>query len=219
MLKEELKERWFWLARWICRVFCILFFRVRTSGIDNVPDKGALVLISNHQSYLDPIFCVGPLKRRLNFLARDSLFTNWFFGPLITSVGTIPVKQGEADISAMRKVLSILKDGGGICLFPEGTRSSDGKITPFKPGFGLLCRRGGAAVVPVVIDGGFECWPRHKRLFSPGSILVRYGKAISAEQAKSMGDSKLAEVLTETLRQMQNESRVKQGKKPYDYSG
>jgi 1-acyl-sn-glycerol-3-phosphate acyltransferase len=86
-----------------------------------------------------------------------------------------------------------------------------------KPGLGLLCRRGGAAVVPVVIDGAFECWPRHKKLFSPGSISVCYGKPITAEQAKNMGDKKLAEVLTDTLRQMQTNCRVKQGKKPYDY--
>jgi 1-acyl-sn-glycerol-3-phosphate acyltransferase len=158
-----------------------------------------------------------PLKRRLSFLARDSLFTNWFFGGLISSVGTIPVKQGEADISAMRKVIGKLKDGGGVCLFPEGTRSIDGRITPFKPGFGLLCRRGGAAVVPVVIDGAFECWPRQKRIFSPGSISVCYGKALTAEQVENMGDSKLAEALTDTLRQMQTKSRVNQGKKPYEY--
>jgi 1-acyl-sn-glycerol-3-phosphate acyltransferase len=217
MLKEGLKAKWFWLARWICRVFCILFFRVRTYGRQNIPKKGAFVLVSNHQSYLDPILCGVPLKRRLSFLARDSLFTNWFFGGLISSVGTIPVKQGEADISAMRKVIGKLKDGGGVCLFPEGTRSIDGRITPFKPGFGLLCRRGGAAVVPVVIDGAFECWPRQKRIFSPGSISVCYGKALTAEQVENMGDSKLAEALTDTLRQMQTKSRVNQGKKPYEY--
>jgi hypothetical protein len=60
-------------------------------------------------------------------------------------------------------------------------------------------------------------WPSHKKLFSPGSISVCYGKAITAEQSKNMGDEKLAELLTDTLRQMQTESRVKRGKKPYDY--
>jgi len=217
MLKEGLRARWFWLARWMCKVFCILFFRVRTYGRDNVPKKGAFVLVSNHQSWLDPIFCVGPLKRPASFVARDSLFANWFFGPLISSVNAIPVKQSEADLSAIRKVIGRLKKGGGVCLFPEGTRTYDGKISQLKPGLGLLCRRGGAAVVPVVIDGAFECWPRHKKLFSPGSIRVCYGKAITAEQAKNMGDKKLAEVLTDTLRRMQTESRVKQGKKPFNY--
>jgi 1-acyl-sn-glycerol-3-phosphate acyltransferase len=219
MLKERLRARWFWLARWICRVFCILFFRVRTYGRDNVPDKGAFVLVSNHQSYLDPIFCAGLLKRHSSFVARDSLFANWFFGPLISSVNAIPVKQGQADLPAMRKVVAKLKKGRGLCLFPEGTRTYDGKIAPLKPGIGFLCRRGKAAVVPVVIDGAFECWPRHNRIFSPGSISVCYGKVITAEQVKNMGDEKLAEVLTKTLWRMQNECRVKQGKKPYDYSG
>jgi len=198
MLKEHLAAKWFY-------------------GRENIPKKGPFVLISNHQSFLDPMLCGGPIKRRVSFLARETLFTHWLFGRMIRSVGTIPVRLGEADISAMRRVIDVLKQGRGVCLFPEGTRSVDGKITPFKPGFGLLCRRGKAAVVPVVIDGAFECWPRHKKLFSPGKIAVCYGKAISAEQAKKMGDDKLAQVLTDTLRQMQNECRTKQGKKPYDY--
>ena len=217
MLKENIKAKWYWIARWMCRVFCMLFFRVRSYGRENIPRTGPFVLISNHQSYLDPMLCGGLIERRVSFLARESLFNHWLFGRMISSVGTIPVKLGEADISAMRKVIDVLKQGRGVCLFPEGTRSMDGKITPFKPGFGLLCRRGNAAVVPVVIDGAFECWPRNKKLFSHGSIVISYGKAIPAEQAKNMGNEKLAKVLTETLRKMQNKSRIKQGKKPYDY--
>lgn len=217
MLKEKLKAAWFWYARWICKVFCILFFRLRTYGRDNVPDKGPFILVSNHQSFLDPIFCGVPIRRHLSFLARDSLFSNWFFGTLISSVNAIPVKRGEADISAMRKVLGKLEKGGGLCLFPEGTRTYDGKIAPLKPGLGLLCRRSGAVVVPVVIDGAFECWPRNKKLFSTGSISVCYGKAISAEQAKNMGDKKLAELLTDTLHRMQTNCRIKHGKEPFKY--
>ena len=117
----------------------------------------------------------------------------------------------------MRKVISRLKEGWGVCLFPEGTRSSDGKITPFKPGFGLLCRRGGAAVVPVVIDGAYECWPRHKKIFSPGRIEICYGETIPADQVKNMSDKQLAELLTETLRRMQAKSRIEHGKEPYSY--
>ena len=217
MPKMKPKMRWFRFARWCCKVFCNLFFRIHIYGRENVPDKGAFMLISNHQSYLDPVFCGIPLERPLYFLARSSLWKNRFFGWLISSVNTIPVNQGKADLSAMRKVIGKLKKGCGVCLFPEGTRSSDGKITPFKPGFGLLCRRGEAAVVPVVIDGAFECWPRHKKIFSPGRIEVCYGKVISAEQVKNMSDRELAELLTDTLRRMQTESRIKQGKEPYNY--
>jgi len=217
MSEKRPKMRWFRFARWCCKVFCNLFFRIHIYGRENVPDKGAVVLVSNHQSYLDPVFCGIYLKRPLYFLARSSLWKNRFFGRLISSVNTIPVNQGQADLSAMRKVIDKLKKGWGVCLFPEGTRSIDGKITPFKPGFGLLCRRGGAAVVPVLIDGAFECWPRHKKIFSPGSIEVCYGKAIPAEQVKNMNDRELAELLTDTLRRMQTESRIQHGKEPYSY--
>lgn len=218
MLKKRLNARWFWLARWMCRVFGMLLFRWRLYGIENIPAKGPFLLVSNHQSYLDPIFCGAPPKRHLCFLARDSLFRHWFFGRILVSVNAIPVKRDRGDLGAMKKVIGKLQEGRGVCLFPEGTRTPNGKIMPFKAGLGLLCRRGNAAIVPVVIDGAFESWPRHKRLFSPGaSIVVQYGKAITAEQAKSMGDQKLAALLTDTLRQMQTQCRIDQGKKPYEY--
>ena len=114
MLRKVLKVTWFWYARWVCRVFCILFFRLRTHGLQNVPTKGAFVLISNHQSFLDPLFCGTPLKKHLHFLARDTLFTNRFFGWLLSSVNTIPVRQGEADLPAIRKVIAKLKEAGII---------------------------------------------------------------------------------------------------------
>jgi 1-acyl-sn-glycerol-3-phosphate acyltransferase len=217
MLKEKLREKWFWFGRWLCRIFSLVFFRLRVCGRENVPDKGAFILVCNHQSYLDPVFCGAPLKRHLNFVARDSLFKNWFFGWMISSVNTIPVKQGEADLTAMRKVINLLKEGKGVCLFPEGTRTIDGKITSLKPGIGLLCRRGDAAIVPALIDGAFECWPRHQKIFLPGSISVIYGETITNEQIKKMSDEQLANLLTDTLRQMQNDCRLKQGKKTFKY--
>jgi len=218
MPEKKPKMRWFWFARWICRVFCLTFFKMTFYGKENIPEVGAFLLVGNHQSFLDPVFCGISLKRPLYFLARDTLFKNWFFGWLISSVNTIPVRRGEADLSAMKKIIGKLKEGNGVCIFPEATRSSDGKIAPFKPGFGLLCRRGQAAVVPVVIDGAFECWPRHKKFFLPGSrIVVCYGKCITAEQVKKMSDKELAENLTDTLREMQTKSRIKQGKEPYNY--
>ena len=209
---------WFRFARYACKIFCKVFFRLHIYGKENVPEEGAVLLISNHQSLLDPVLCGIFLKRPLYFLARDTLFKNRFFGWLISSVNTIPVRRGQADLTAMKKIIEKLKAGNGVCLFPEATRTRDGKITPFKPGFGLLCRRGKAAVVPVVVEGAFECWPRHRKIFSPGSeITVCYGKCITAERIKSMSDRELADNLTDTLRSMQNDCRIKLGKQPYDY--
>jgi len=217
MPEKKPKMRWFRFARWVCKIFCKVFFRVRVYGRENVPDEGALVLVSNHQSFLDPVLCGIFLKRPLYFLARDTLFANRFLGRLISSVNTIPVKQGKADLSAMKTIIGKLKGGSGVCIFPEATRTSNGKIAPFKRGFGLLCRRAEAAVVPVVVDGAFECWPRHKKIFSPGRIVVCYGECIKPEQVKEMNDSELAANLTDTLRRMQTEIRGTHGKEPYEY--
>jgi 1-acyl-sn-glycerol-3-phosphate acyltransferase len=129
----------------------------------------------------------------------------------------MPLKQGQGDLGAVRVVIKLLKAGNGVCLFPEGTRTEDGRIKPFKAGLGLLCRRGNAAIVPTVIDGAFECWPRNKKMFSCGSIWVQYGQTVTARQAKEMGDDKLAEHLTKTLREMQNDLRKRRGKEPYQY--
>jgi cytidylate kinase len=216
---------WYWIARWACRVFCILWFRIRVYGRENIPDEGSFILASNHQSYLDPILCGVGLKRHLTFLARDSLFRNperdalrhKFFACLIYSLNAIPVKRNQADVSSIKTVIARLKQGWSICLFPEGTRTKNGKINDFKPGLGFLCRRSQAQIVPVLIDGAFECWPRHKKIFSSGNVTVRFGQAIAPEQIRDMDDKKLAGILTEKLRQMQSLCRLKQGKKPYDY--
>jgi 1-acyl-sn-glycerol-3-phosphate acyltransferase len=218
MPKRKLKRIWFPIARGICSIFCRFFFNLRIYGKENVPNHGAFILVCNHQSFLDPVFAGIPLKQHLHFLARDTLFGNRFFGWLIASVNTIPVKRGHADLSAIKAVVERLRSGDGACLFPEGTRTKDGRIAPFKPGFGLLCRRAGAAVVPVMIDGAFECWPRHKKLFSPGAeITIRYGRAISPEQVTNMSGKKLAEDLTNMVRRMQNDCRAALGKRTYEY--
>ncbi len=217
-MSEKVKRIWYRFARFLCRLFCTLLFRMRVYGLENVPEEGAFLLVSNHQSFLDPLFCGVRLKRHLYFLARETLFEHRFFGGLIRSVNAIPVRRGEADLSAIKAVIGRLREGNGVCLFPEGTRTRDGKISAFRPGFGLLCRRGGAGVVPVVVEGAFECWPRQKKLFSVGSeISVCYGKAMGAEEIKGMSDRELAERLTERLRRMQNEIRTRQGKEAYRY--
>jgi len=206
-------------ARWWCRLFCRLFFRMRFTGLENVPSTGPFILAVNHQSFLDPLFAGIALKGQLCFMARDTLFKSRIFGPLLSSVKAIPVRRGQADIASIKTIIAKLKRGESVCLFPEATRTTDGKISSFKGGLGLLSRRADAPVVPVLIDGAFECWPRHKKLFSPGSkITVSYGQPISAEKIKGMEDDDFARLLTDTLRNMQSQTRITEGKQPFNYS-
>ncbi len=216
-MKKKLRFIWYEIVSVFLTLSCRIFFRLRLFGRENIPKKGAFIIASNHQSYLDPVLCGAPLRRPMHYLARESLFSNWFFRALISSVNALPLKQGEGDLTTFRRVIELLKEGKGICLFPEGTRTKDGRIEPFKPGLGLLCRRGDAAIIPTVIDGAFECWPRHRKMFSFGSIQVQFGQPITVRQAEEMGDKKLAEHLTKTIRKMQSKLRIERGREPYKY--
>lgn len=217
MFRQKLKAAWYWVARLICQVFTLLLFRYRVHGRTNVPADGAFILAANHQSFLDPVFCGVGATRPLIYMARDSLFRSRTFGGLIRSVNAIPLSRDKADIRAMKLVIARLQEGRGVCLFPEGTRTRDGRIAAFKPGFGLLCRRSQAPVVPTLVEGAFECWPRHRKLFSPGAITVWFGKPVSPEQVRDMTNEQLANHLTQTLRRMQHTCRLRQGRQPYDY--
>ncbi len=218
MLGQKIKFYWYTFARTLCWAFCKVCFKYKTIDIKNVPKKGAFILVSNHQSFLDPLFCAVAIRRKMNYLARDTLFKNRLFGWLLHSLYVTPLRMEQADLAAMKTIINELRSGEAVLLYPEGTRTSDGRITPFKPGLGLLCRRGNAAILPMLVEGAFECWPRHKKLFSIGKkITVRYGTPISAEQAVSMTDDDLAARLTNTIRQFQSDVRLNEGKEPFTY--
>ena len=152
------------------------------------------------------------------YVARDSLFKYKFVGSFLKFVYAIPIRRGAADIGAMRKIIGKLKENATVCLFPEGSRTYDGKIAKVQPGFTLLTRKTGASVVPVVIDGAFECWPRSKKWPSLGKVRVSYGEAITAEEIAEMGDKAFSVLLTNKMRQMQDELRKVGGKEAYIYS-
>lgn len=216
MFKKWLGILWYWYVLLTARVLCMFAFRLGAYGKKNIPSKGGFLLLCNHQSYLDPVICSAAINRACCFAARDTLFKS-FVGKLMTSLNAIPIKRGQADIKAMRMFIDKLKEGYALILFPEATRSTDGKISDIKPGFGLLSRRSKTPVVPVVIDGAFECWPKGQKMFSFGKIVISYGEPIPPEKIKELGDVEFSKMLTEKLRQMQTELRIKIGKKPYEY--
>lgn len=213
-----MKALWYRLARWGCRLFFAFFFKLRVYGKQNVPARGPFLLVCNHQSYLDPVLCGVAINRHLQYLARDTLFTNRLFRTLISSLNAVPVRRGEADLKAMRTVIQRLKNGWGVTLFPEATRTRNGKISSLRAGFGLIAKRAKVPLVPMIIEGAFETWPRHQSFFSTGGmIIINYGKPISYETIKDMDERDLAGLITGHLRKMQNESRLKHGKKGYEY--
>ena len=96
-------------------------------GIENIPSKGALIFAANHTSYYDPPVIGIKSPRKINYMARDTLFKG-FFGTCLESIGTIPVSRGTADVKSIKSIFKALKKGEATAIFPEGTRSIDGKI-------------------------------------------------------------------------------------------
>ena len=217
-IKKIVHLIWYEFARSVLRLIFYPLFLITARGQKNVPRKGPVMLVSNHQCYFDPMFCQLPLNRHMYYVARSTLYNHKLFGMLLSTLNTIPIRRGEADVGAIKKIISVLKEGKVVCLYPEGERTLDGRIGNIKAGFSLLSRRSKAVVIPVAIEGAFECWPRHKKYPKLGRVYVKYGEGFTPQQIKELGDEGFAREFNERLHKMQNELRLKRGVEPFDYS-
>jgi len=130
-----IKRLWHGLARFLCSAVVCTLYRVRAYGMKNVPLKGPLLILCTHQSFLDPIFVQSWVLRNFHFVARESLWESRFMAALLNTLFVVPIKQGAGDIAAMRRIIAKLNAGCAVCLFPEGERTWDGKVTEVKAGF------------------------------------------------------------------------------------
>jgi 1-acyl-sn-glycerol-3-phosphate acyltransferase len=170
------------VSRWAVRVGLRWKYGLRCAGTENVPTEGGVVLAANHCSYLDPPVLACSVPRPVCFMARDTLFSNpvarWYF----PRVGVIPLDRTRGDVAALRTAISLLKAGKAVGLYPEGTRSEDGKLHEAKGGIGFLIAKGGVPVVPMHISGTFEAFPKGAKKLRPGAIRVNIGQPISPEE-------------------------------------
>jgi 1-acyl-sn-glycerol-3-phosphate acyltransferase len=188
----------------VCGVFAWLWLDLRVYGMENVPATGGVLLIANHQSYLDPILVAVKLKRPVSFFAKSELFENKFFGGLIRSLHAFPVRQGAGDIGALKQAVQKLKEGHVLNVYPEGSRTEDGNLLPIQPGVALIVRRSGVPIVPVVVDGSFEVWPYSQRFPKPGRVKVMYGPPLKIEGLKA---DAIVQLIDQTFRRMLVEIR------------
>jgi 1-acyl-sn-glycerol-3-phosphate acyltransferase len=185
-LAKEPCPTWFWNpAKGLCRILTTRMFDLKTHGLHHIPKRGGALLISNHQSYLDPVLLGVQIRRQISFIAKSELFEKPSLAWLIKMLNTFPVRRGESDVSAMREALRRIHEGEILTMFPEGTRSFDGNLLPMQPGIALLVKRAQVPVIPAVIDGSNGAWPRGKKIPQPHPIRVMYGPPVDVSNLKS----------------------------------
>jgi 1-acyl-sn-glycerol-3-phosphate acyltransferase len=193
---------WFWYAMLWCPCYAIaqVWFRFRFSGKAVVPVEGPVLLVSNHQSNLDPVLVGIACPRQLKYLARQGLFF-WPFSLWIRSLGAVPIDRERGALAGIRTTLDLLKKGNAVLVFPEGSRTPDGNLFPMLPGFCLLARRSGATIVPVGIVGAYHALKRGTIFARPHPIRLAFGPPITKQQAAELSDEQLTALVESRIRE------------------
>jgi len=165
-------------------------YRPWTEGLEHIPDSGPAILASNHLSFLDSVFLPAVIKRPVYFLGKSDYFTGWqryFF----ENVGVMPVARqgGDAGEASLRKGQQILEAGSLLGIYPEGTRSPDGRLYRGKTGPARLALRTGAPVVPVAMIGTYEILPPHATVPKIRRVGIRVGRSLDFAARYGRSDS------------------------------
>lgn len=188
-----------------------IFYRLRFFGQDHIPSTGPIIYVANHQSHIDPpAIGAGIYDRPFTALARHTLFDFGPFGWMLKAIGAVPLHRQRHSAEAFRAAVNALKAGGAVLIFPEGTRTRDGAIATFRPGMLVLVKRSGAPVVPVAVEGAFDCWPIPRS--SPrlhGRMLIEIGEPIPAQELLSMPPEQAMEHLRGVIDKMRLQLRAR----------
>jgi 1-acyl-sn-glycerol-3-phosphate acyltransferase len=171
-----------------------LLFRFRWTGSENVPRSGPLLVVCNHQSHLDPVLAGVACRRQLSALARRTLFVGPF-GWLIHTLGAFPIDLEGSGLGGLKTSLQVLKQGAALLVFPEGTRSADGQLGSFLPGFCAIARRSGATILPTAIRGSHKALPRGSAWPRLQPVSLSFSQPILPAEIAALSDEQLTELI------------------------
>ena len=190
------------------RFFYWYCFRWKIYHVERVPVEGGVILASNHASFLDPPLVGTAVPREINYLARESLFHWPIFGWIIRQWNSVPVDRDGGGAAGLKAILNRLRKGGAIIMFPEGTRTRDGKLQPARSGIGLAVIKSRTPVVPARIFGSFEAYSRHMLIprFFIREMAVKYAEPMDFKElraeAKTCSKDRLKEIYQEVADQL-----------------
>jgi 1-acyl-sn-glycerol-3-phosphate acyltransferase len=182
-------------------------FRPRVEGLENVPARGPVILACNHLSFSDSIFTPLMVKRRVTFVAKAEYFTGkgakgWLMRQFFLATGTIPVDRsgGKAAQAALDTLLRVLRDGQVAGIYPEGTRSPDGRLYRGKTGVARLALESGAVVVPVGLLNTDEIQPTGSMIPKIMPVRIRFGRPLDfSRYASARGDRLVERAITDEI--------------------
>ncbi|MER6065041.1 lysophospholipid acyltransferase family protein [Streptomyces sp. NPDC001792] len=174
-----------------------LVFRPRIEGLENVPESGPAIVAGNHLSFSDHFLMPAMLRRRITFLAKAEYFTGPGLKGRLTafffrSAGQIPVDRSGKDAgqAAIREGLKVLGRGELLGIYPEGTRSHDGRLYKGKVGVAVMALKAGVPVVPCAMIGTFEAQPPGKVIPNVHPVTIRFGKPLDFSRYAGMEQEK-----------------------------
>ena len=191
------------IGRVFFQFIAVLMFHIRTFNRWNIPSTGGALLVTNHQSFLDPWLIGIAIKRQIHYMARDSLFQGGLTQWMMESTNTFPIRRGRADSTAVREAIARLNKGYLVNIFPEATRSADGTIGPIAAGVAIIVHRSKAPVIPIVIDGAFEAWPRNQKFPSCKPVRILYGEPIGHAELSALSADEIAVRIREEMVKLQ----------------
>lgn len=167
---------WYLFGYTLSKLILRMFFRMRVIHPERLLEEGGVIYASNHASYLDPPIIGTCCKKPIYYLARKTLMKWPILGPIFPSLNVVPVDQERADMSALKTIIKLVREGHRTIIFPEGSRTDDGKLQPAQPGLGLVVSKTRAPVVPMRIYGSYEAFPRGAKGVKLARITVVVGE-------------------------------------------
>jgi 1-acyl-sn-glycerol-3-phosphate acyltransferase len=186
-LGSPLRRNWVWyISQILVGIVFAVWLRFRARGTERLPASGGALLLANHSSFIDPLLVGLPLRRPVSFLARNTLFSVPFVGWILRHTYVMPLSRDTGGAAGIRETLRRLEEGFLVGIFPEGTRSRDGTLGRFKPGFAALVRRTDLPIFPVGIAGAQRAFGRGSVFLKPHRVCVVFGESFPKETVEQL---------------------------------
>ena len=184
------------VGRVVVTAFFKLYFRVKISGKETIPEESERFLIcANHKSYLDPPLVGACFPFEIGFMAKEELFKNKLFGGLIKKLGAFPIKRGKSDFGALRTAISLVSGGKHIVIFPEGGRSHNNSLKKGKTGAAMVAVKSKAKILPVGIGGKYRIFGKiNVNIGKPIDLSGYFDKKISSDELQGITDVLMSEL-------------------------